>query len=96
MLHILVDTSGFLRVVIVHAASIQDRDGAKLVYAKAIGQGPRPRRERVGADGGYARQRIAWIGSLCRWVWEIVKRNDDVKGFNLLPERCVGREPTNK
>jgi len=29
--HILVDTMGFLLMVIVHAADIQDRDGAKLV-----------------------------------------------------------------
>ena len=29
--HILVDTTGLLLMVIVHAADIQDRDGAKLV-----------------------------------------------------------------
>ena len=29
--HILVDTTGLLLMVIVHAANIQDRDGAKLV-----------------------------------------------------------------
>jgi len=32
--HILVDTMGFLLMVIVHAADIQDRDGAKLVLDK--------------------------------------------------------------
>ena len=32
--HILVDTTGLLLMVIVHAANIQDRDGAKLVLEK--------------------------------------------------------------
>ena len=32
--HILVDTTGLLLKVIVHAANIQDRDGAKLVLEK--------------------------------------------------------------
>ena len=33
--HILVDTLGLLLAVVVHPANIQDRDGAKLVFAKA-------------------------------------------------------------
>lgn len=32
--HILVDTMGLILMVVVHAASIQDRDGAKLVFSK--------------------------------------------------------------
>jgi putative transposase len=32
--HILVDTIGLILMVVVHAASIQDRDGAKLVFDK--------------------------------------------------------------
>jgi len=39
--HILVDTLGLLLVVIVHAANIQDRDGAKLVLGKLTGCLPR-------------------------------------------------------
>src|SRR4051812_32718402 len=87
--HILVDTLGLLLVVVVHAANIQDRDGAKLVFAKAKGMGPWLRMEHVWADGGYAGKLIAWVSSLCQWVLEIVKRNDDVKGFKLLPKRWV-------
>ena len=34
--HIVVDTSGLLLAVVVHAANIQDRDGAKLVLAKLL------------------------------------------------------------
>ena len=73
----------------VHAANIQDRDGAKLVFARAHGLGPWPRMERVWADGGYAGKLIGWVSLWCQWVLEIVKRNDDVKGFKLLPKRRV-------
>jgi putative transposase len=76
-------------VVVVHAANIQDRDGAKLVFAKATGLGPGLRMERVWADGGYAGKLIAWVSSPCQWILEIVDRNDDVKGFQLLPKRWV-------
>jgi transposase len=91
--HILVDTLGLLLVVVVHAANIQDRDGAKLVFAKAKSMGPWLRREHVWADGGSAGKLIAWVSSLCQWVLEIVKRNDDVKGFKLLPKRWVVEPP---
>lgn len=73
----------------VHAASIQDRDGAKLVFARAKGLGPWLRMKRVWADGGYAGKLIAWVSCCCQWILEIVKRNDDVKGFKLLPKRWV-------
>jgi putative transposase len=87
--HILVDTLGLLLAVVVHAANIQDRDGAKLVFAKARLLGSWPRMERVWADGGYAGKLITWVDSFCQWILEIVKRNDDVKGFKLLPKRWV-------
>jgi putative transposase len=84
-----VDTLGLVLAVVVHRANIQDRDGAKLVFAKAKVKGPWLRMERVWADGGYAGKLIAWVFALCQWALEIVKRNDDVKGFKLLPKRWV-------
>jgi len=87
--HILVDTLGLLLAVVVHPANIQDRDGAKLVFAKAQLKGAWPRMRLVWADGGYAGKLISWVASFCQWVLEIVKRNDDVKGFQLLPKRWV-------
>ncbi len=87
--HIFVDTMGLLLAVVVHSANIQDRDGAKLVFARARLTGAWPRMERVWADGGYAGKLIAWVASFCQWVLEIVKRNDDLKGFKLLPKRWV-------
>ena len=41
--HIVVDTIGLLLAVVVHAADIQDRDGAKLVLRKLQGRFPRLR-----------------------------------------------------
>lgn len=87
--HILVDTLGLLRAVVVHPATIPDRDGAERVFAKAPLSGAWPRIRWVWADGGYAGKLIGWVASFCGWVLEIVQRNDDVKGFKLLPKRWV-------
>lgn len=74
-------------MVVVHAASIQDRDGAKLVLDKVKDRLPRLRL--IWADGGYAGQLVDWVKTACGWVLEIVKRPDDVKGFRVLPRRWV-------
>ena len=73
--------------VVVHAASIQDRDGAKLVLAKLKGRFSRLKL--IWADGGYAGQLIDWTRKFGRWVLEIVKRSDDVTGFVVLPKRWI-------
>jgi putative transposase len=78
---------GFVIAIVVHAANIQDRDGAKLVMAKLLGWFPRLKL--IWADGGYAGQLIEWAAAFGGWVLEIVKRTDDVKGFKLLPHRWV-------
>lgn len=85
--HILVDTMGLLLMVVVHAASIQDRDGAKLVLDKIAKR--LPRLKLIWADGGYAGQLIDWVKATCGWVLEIIKRSDDIKGFKVLPRRWV-------
>jgi transposase len=81
-------TMGLVLAVVVHSAKIQDRDGAKLVFTWAQLKGPGRRMQRVWADGGYSGKLIAWVTGLCRWVLEIVKRGDEVKGFQL-PQRWV-------
>jgi putative transposase len=73
--------------VVVHAAGIQDRDGAKLVLLKlVVGFG---RLQLIWADGGYAGQLIEWVKALGGWVLQIVKRCDDVAGFVVLPKRWI-------
>lgn len=83
----IVDTLGLILAVVVHAANIQDRDGAKLVLRKI--RKLYPRLKLIWADGGYAGKLIEWTKSLGGWVLEIVKRSDDVAGFAVLPRRWV-------
>jgi putative transposase len=78
---------GLLLAVVVHAASIQDRDGAKLLLAKA--KGHFPRLKLIWADGGYAGKLIDWVGKTCQWVLEIVRRCDKAIGFHVLPRRWI-------
>jgi putative transposase len=85
--HILVDTMGLILAVVVHSAGIQDREGAKAVFEKI--KNDLPRLELAWADGGYSGDLIEWVKRECGWILEIVKRNDDVKGFKLLPHRWV-------
>jgi putative transposase len=78
---------GLLLVFLDHAANIPDRDGAKPVSARAQELGAWLKKERVWAEGGSVGKWNAWVSRLCHLVLEIVKRNDDVKGFKLLPRR---------
>lgn len=43
----------------------------------------------IWADAGYSGQLVDWVNSICGWILEIVKRSDDVKGFQVLPHRWV-------
>ena len=86
--HILTDTEGFLVTALVHAADIQDRDGAPAVLAEARDKFPWLRH--IFADGGYAggklRRSLTKIG---RWTVEVIRRSDSAKGFAVLPRRWV-------
>lgn len=87
--HLLVDVMGLILVVLVHKASIQERAGAKSLLQRAKNKGFK-RLHLIWADGGYRGQpMIDWVFALAGWVFEIVKRCDDVKGFKLLPRRWV-------
>ena len=85
--HILVDTMGLLLMVLVHAANIQDRDGAKLLLNKVKQCFTRLRL--IWADGNYRGKLIDWVRETHGWVLEIVERDKDVKGFQVLPRRWV-------
>jgi len=85
--HLVVDTIGLVLAVVVHAASIQDREGAKLVLARLAGRFPRLRL--IWADGGYAGALIDWVKERWGWTVTIVKRVAGEKGFVVLPRRWV-------
>lgn len=69
--HLLVDTAGLVVGVVVHEASVADRDGARLLLGK-VGEGL-PRMERVWADRGYNGALKDWIRERLGWTLEIVK-----------------------
>jgi putative transposase len=85
--HIIVDTLGLLLGLHVHAANIQDRDGAKVLIMKV--KNILTTLELIWADGGYRGQLIVWVKETTGWVMEIVKRNSDMKGFEVLPKRWI-------
>ena len=87
--HIVVDTLGHLLEVVVHAASIQDRDGAKLVFSK-LSQATKDSLRRT--SGRMAAMR-APSSTGCREnldaILEIVSRDPAQPGFHVLPRRWV-------
>ena len=86
--HILTDTCGYLVFILVHAADIQDRDGAVDVL-KAI-RHRFPWLRHIFADGGYAGDKLKdALATMGNWTIEIIKRSDTAKGFVLLPRRWV-------
>jgi transposase len=86
--HIVTDTEGHLVGVRVHAADIQDRDGAPDLLASIRSLYPRLRH--IFADGGYAGDKLRdAMAALGQWTFEIIKRSDTAGGFELLPRRWV-------
>jgi putative transposase len=86
--HILVDTLGLLLVVVVTAASVPEREGAKLLFRRLTGACKKLRR--IWLDGGYrGPSLLEWVADHCRFCLQIVMRADDQKGFAVLPRRWV-------
>ena len=88
--HILVDTLGLILTVVVTAASVADRDGAKPLLEILRHRFSSLRR--IWADGAYSGDLLPWVWALRPWRKvrvEIVKRPKGVKGFQLLPWRWI-------
>jgi putative transposase len=88
--HVLVDTLGLVWLVVVTAASTQDRDGARTLLAVLATHMRRLRL--IWADGGYAGALAGWVESLRKWGkvrLELVARNPQGKGFQRLPHRWI-------
>jgi putative transposase len=85
--HVLVDTMGLLLVVVVTAASVQDRDGARLLFKQLPGGCKKLRK--IWVDGSYRGELIAWAWNQCKLLLTPVLRPQECKGFVLLPRRWV-------
>jgi putative transposase len=85
--HLLVDTLGLLLAVVVTAASLQDRDGARRLLARM--NGARKKLRKIWVDGGYRGQLLDWVAAHRRCHLQPVLRPDGHKGFTLLPHRWV-------
>lgn len=86
--HIVTDTLGLLVGALIHAANIQDRDGAPDVLNSIRSRWPWLRH--IFADGGYAGDKLqAALADKGRWTLEIIKRSDKAQGFEVLPRRWV-------
>ncbi len=76
--------------MVVTAASVQDRDGAKQLLAILRHQYWRLRH--IWADGAYAGPLVDWVRALRPQrpiCLEIAKRGDPIKGFVVIPKRWV-------
>jgi transposase len=82
--HALVDTDGRALLLVPHAASIQDRNGAGPVLKAS--RRPFPFIARVFADAGYAGERVR--RATCIAI-EIVRKQPDQIGFAVHPRRWV-------
>jgi transposase len=87
-IHALVDTIGLPIRLVVHSAGIQDRDGAALLFDKIRRRFPWL--ECVFADTGYnAQQTFEAAAANHPLRLEIVKRNPNAVGFEVVKQRWV-------
>lgn len=86
------DTLGLILEVRVHAANIQDRDGAKQVLTPL--QTTHWRLKKIWTDANYRGELIEWVHNVrrgrgrCRIDLEIVAKSQDGK-FVVLPKRWI-------
>jgi putative transposase len=86
--HIVVDTVGNLLEVVVHAAAIQDYEGAKILLSKLTQS--ISSLKKLWADGMYKKGGlIDWVHENLKIVLEVVEREPDQVGFKILPRRWV-------
>jgi putative transposase len=85
--HLLVDTLGLLLKVVVHAADLQDREGAKLVLAAL--QAVYPRIEKLWADQAYTGPLKDWIKATLGWTLELIKHPPPIRGVWVAPGQVI-------
>jgi len=92
--HLVVDVLGLVFLVLVHSASLQDGAGGLLILQKLFD------RIKHHLHNRWCRLKLIWAGGAYTsivattrqqfgWVLEIIKRSDDMRGFQVLPRRWV-------
>ena len=86
--HLLVDTLGLPFSVYVSPADTQDRVGARWLLA---GLKPLvPRLKKIWVDGAYSGDPLSqWCQEEGDWELEVVDRNREVSGFEVIPKRWI-------
>ena len=84
---LIVDTLGLILGVVVTGADTPERDGGEDVLIDI--QGLYHRLEKVWADGGYSGEDFEKVARRLGRAIEVVERNDDRRGFVVLPKRRI-------
>ena len=85
--HLIVDTLGLVLLVLVTAASVQDRDGAKVVLCRLFERIKKSKYSRgcrlklIWADGAYGGELIDWVKRTLGWTLTIVEKLAGQVGF---------------
>ncbi len=85
--HVIADTLGLILMVMVTAANVTDRQATRDMLPRL-----RTRFRKIAlvwADGGYTGRLVGWAKEKLQLTVEIVKRNDGMNGFVVLPRRWV-------
>jgi putative transposase len=88
--HLLVDTLGLVLLVMVTAANVKDRDGARTLLSILASKFRRLRV--IWADGAYAGTLPSWVRGLRKWGkvrLEIVRKAKGQRGFAVVPWRWI-------
>ena len=85
--HYLVDTEGHLLAVLVHAANVDEREGARWVFGYVAGRWTQL--QKVWADQGYTGDLADWLRHAYGIELEVVVKAADQEGFVVLPRRWV-------
>jgi transposase len=78
---------GLLLIVMVTAASVQDRNGGKILLQRL--RFVMPSVAHIWADGGYAGKLIVYARKVLRLVVEVVGKKEGQRTFEVLPRRWV-------
>jgi transposase len=88
--HIIVDTTGLVLKVVIHAADIQDREGVQLLLEPI--KGVFPRMKKVWVDQGYTGKGREWIEQEMGWEVEVVRHAPRPRGMWVWPGMEISEE----